>query len=156
MTIDRELLWLAYPEGFLPVRGVASIDGWLVRKGANERGGLEWCPPQSLGVEGRYEVVQDARERGDLLPAVDPRDRATWACCLADLAEGLDILGPPYRTSLLGLRWSRNEDGVWRLSDGADGAGGGCLFDGIGADIDDPALALVAARASLRSERRGA
>lgn len=104
MVKDQSLLRRAWPAGFLAVPGLATVGGWrcvsaatgailpahfarLYRdKGGLERGSL--FPARPMPVFSGADLLG-----GDLLPAVDPEDRASWAVLLADVAEagGLSV-----------------------------------------------------------------
>ncbi len=95
MSVDRELLWKAYPDGFLAARGVSTVGGYLIGR-CLESG--RWCVyGGDLGsgvnlLNPRYAL--DYRENkfaepGDLLPDLDPADDATWVCALRDLHRAL-------------------------------------------------------------------
>lgn len=110
MTVDRELLWRAYPDGFLAGDGVGTVGGWRCVEVAPF--GSVWSGRQVDGYryailggdvtkdpDGMYERRSDWRlgmdtfraaiDLGDLLPNVDPADTATWACVKQDLANAL-------------------------------------------------------------------
>ena len=176
MTVSRELLWMAYPEGFLPMRGVTSLARWTC-SGDNGDGtdlaglNIHWRhfglhstiqyrpwtkrPWEYLFNGGDAEgIVKD----GHLLPNLDPKDPATWACVKHDLA----VARYPAATSpyLVGWRQTRRRPakGVlyWTLSvywraGTNDGVVGEAHHFGV--DTDDPATALAMARAQLREQQ---
>ncbi len=116
MTVNPELLRRAWPDGYLAMRGVATIGNWSCvyvgesRDEKNEpmpgkrhaiwRYFTGWELACSLGEapDWRYRPsnldagVPAARvaEIDDLLPVVDPSETATWACLLRDLAEAVN------------------------------------------------------------------
>ena len=161
MSIDRELLWRAFPDGYLAMRGVATVGGWqcivAFRDGnPNSGSGIFYssaghfytmCWPEGVKDAMRVpEVLASAAlNRGDLLPNVDPADTATWACLLAELGRTaglqewrtLDFYrdGTKHRWMLWAFRPGSSETRAFR----------GPLFD-----TDDPALALVRALIHLR------
>jgi len=228
MSVDRELLWKAWPDGYLAARGVSTIGGWrclsvvlprdpaevakdledFVRGNAMEQdeSGFIWdsngyihspdafsedvAVPTSRWTDDVHactgsmqlshvvvsdpdhwvaldDLICEALDRGDLLPNVDPADRATWACLLEDLAEALgDRFERPVAANdaITAYVWKTNccdgrEDSIemlqWRLE--------AHTFQGLvwvfhfdyDIDTDDPAEALVRARIQVR-EGRGA
>lgn len=150
MTVDRDLLWKAYPDGYLAMRGVLTVGGWQL-----------WNPERGfwLQADGRTKSKLTAQYRkaladGDLLPNLDPSDTATWACALRDLAEAA---APNGVAAVCSITWLRRRRGwgplrTWRLViDGiaAKGAAPG-IYDFQLGSIDDPATALATARAQRR------
>lgn len=142
----RALLWKAYPAGFLDVRGVFTLGGFLCT-GINQR----WLYPDAGGApSGRkhdpsHAIFEQYRLHGDLLPLPDPNDPATWACLLVDLWEACPayVKGP----APTGHTWHRFGR-AWILSVVlCDGRSLGGSFN---IDTDDPAEALVRARIALR------
>jgi hypothetical protein len=109
-TVDPDLLWLAYPDGYLGMGGVRTIGGYICHgpwhKEGNEQTEIVFCKPDRgvCFVDGPDWTVEHTRALAemvgdgpdDLLPLVDPDDVATWACCLRDLAEAcFERKGPP-------------------------------------------------------------
>jgi hypothetical protein len=184
--IDRELLRKAYPNGFLAMRGVQTVCGWTcLFADTNPYGGDHVAVGfHHTGEECRLTCWPDGRvlpcsserhghplplsnlERrlceGDLLPDVDPEDVATWACCLADLAEALDLVNPslPKYDFVTGHAWRSN---AWEHDFHGDkfrwwidvhtsaGHAWSHRFDEL-ETTRDPALALVLARIQLREK----
>jgi len=177
----RELLWRAYPEGFLPMRGVLSVGGWTVVEPNEEEEPCFLAPWKdegpycemrewSLSTDVKWShLTHEVLPAGDLLPNVQPDDSATWACCLQDLAP---LVNMDKHTA---LSWAplRDEGGHigWQLVGWTDRA---CRWEcacfsyvsavrdedvifshvypyGTGS-LKDPAIALVTARAQLREE----
>ena len=158
--IDEELLWKAWPDGYLAMGGVRSVEGFVYM------GDGVWVETESMAngptatvlpYEDRFSPNVQAGERdtlacleaGYFLPNVDPEDIATWACLLADLAEAGGMTG----RERLNLMWRRQERPsyhpehervVWLLYSAY--RSGRAFF----IDTDDPALALVLARIDLR------
>jgi hypothetical protein len=158
---DRDLLRAAWPDGYLPMRGVRTVEGWTCVRGGD---GSLWLAPEEhearrLGPWPIYGFVGgkpchdlgDAHAAGDLLPAVDPADPATWACLLHDLA---DATWP--------TRNAKCRSDVW-LRQGTRGGWVVCaaflteemyvftLQEPVEIEpTDDPAFALVRIRACLR------
>jgi len=134
---DRELLWLAYPLGYLGYPGVLTLAGWRCVGAHPEEGttwlrplplpfvpgsGLSWPlavlvggPPHerraALRAGGDLETpVYAAADLGDLLPCVDRRDPCTWAAALHDLAVArLAVASPGERPFVPG----GTEDDWW-------------------------------------------
>jgi hypothetical protein len=114
---NLELLRQAYPDGYLAARGVLTLGRWQVMEvvrtdnvvsdvaffGPNgEDQGLAWPGP----------ALRAALEKGDLLPRLDPADRATWACALQDLdprAVALRRIPAPHGPAW--ELWTRHDDG---------------------------------------------
>ncbi len=165
--VKKELLWKAWPDGYLAVRGVGTIAGWqCVRTPAegvyaNTVDHTWWLAPVTFGtnrapfggdivVRSDRRVFGSVRQDGKLLPNVDPEDTATWACLLQELAEAAHVETGPYFGHH--LRWEREvtrgwpPQSWWSLT--CKFGGSGRQFDGI--DTDDPAEALVLARIQLR------
>ena len=155
MSIDRELLWKAWPDGYLAMRGVKTVGGWVCQQ----------TEPHLLftkdDMTGRYPqvdwaVIKQGRSYcslvetpfdQDLLPNIDTADAATWACLMQDVATALGL--PPG----LGYRWFGGPGTGWELQ----------VFTRhhvhrdekasfIDIHADDPALALVLARIQLREK----
>ena len=97
VSISPDLLWRAWPDGYLAVRGVQTVGDWhCVDVGAGGEGTSLWSrsTPDSGGLTelGLLEGMPDARvNAGLLLPCADPGDAATWACLLRDLAEAVNV-----------------------------------------------------------------
>ena len=109
MPIEKELLWEAWPEGYLAIQGVSTVGGWQYL--GESPGGQRWFrnkPGLHLlrahKENGEYpahwpggwfatdlRVPEKPHKSGDLLPNVDPTDVATWACLLQDLAEAAGL-----------------------------------------------------------------
>jgi len=172
------LLWAAYPDGVVEMDGIRSTGGLVCRESESRPGTFYWfgsllgfrtyaMRPEACGgwvrrgpygaslSHGAKLVPQSAhgrhfeklRRAGDLLPAVDPKRTATWACLKADLAIAL---GKPPTAE---LRWVRmvweTADPVWGLSiHNGNRKSSLTQFDGI--DTNDPAEALIRARAQLQ------
>lgn len=146
MKIDRELLWKAWPDGCLAMRGASTVGGWICMGEGNE--GLKWShsdprvradpPPQWA------RCFDGERTAGDLLPNVDPADTATWACLLQELVQAIGV-PPEDRTHAFGYQWSHDQGaGMWTLDCGWQS---GLSFE---LDTDDPSEALVRARIQVR------
>jgi len=171
MSIDRDLLWKAWPRGYIAILGAGTVGGWLCRwVGMNGRVShffiLETIEVDNDGYKhprfrevkvsprggkGPIEPVSGdvaAVKRGDLLPKVDPSDVATWACLLADFAAAVW----PGREALA-WTWQRwDSDGVWALCavrPKETDKGMTHVFD---IETDDAAEALVRARIQVREE----
>ncbi len=168
MTVSRELLWRAWPRGYLLRRGVFTVGGWtctyisdslsswtFARWGGQPGGTLHFDsditkrPYKSFGelpVSG-----QELHRGGAMLPDVDPADVATWESCKADLAQAM---GWP----LGALRWMPVSEVP--VSEVPTSEAGDCWyliadlrghrFDGL--NTLDPAEALVRARIQLREK----
>lgn len=171
--IDKELLWKAWPDGYLAMRGVSTVDGWLCSGEARW-----WHPDHSAEIvvdpmgltfvlnagDLDHAVCRKLHANGGLLPNVDPTDPATWACLLLDLARASNLLDAehfPGRGRVTGLMWEsldlhgepHKELSQWHLR--AEGYHG---FSRVNfhktRSIVDSALALVTARIYAR-ERLG-
>lgn len=166
----RALLWQAYPEGYLAKRGVRTVGGWWCQHeidggDADQGAGIFACTsgrftPARLWPDGVKDVVRlptgacaAALTSGDLLPLPDPADAATWACLLADFAAAEGTVGAIEGDPIVGHCWSKvfgHDDRGWRMAR--------VTRNGLAIQrgwwplkTDDPAEALVRARASLRS-----
>lgn len=123
-SIPLDLLWRAWPDGYLPMRGVTTVGGWICTDpGPCSPLGTslavhwdiearftrpDWAPmlyPADPGdVAGVRNLVCDdgehgrgmetERANGRLLPRVDPTDIATWACLVHDLGEAMNKRAP--------------------------------------------------------------
>lgn len=165
MTVSLELLWEAWPDGHLAMRGVSTVGSYVVRESQSMPGRFSWCrdgiyavrpeDPRHGGWTRRPDGTRvpssrraqrwvEARDRGDLLPNLDPEnDPATWACALRDLADAAGVEHGIYGTGFL---WSHNaEAGAWTLD--YNGESGVSFF----IDSDDPATALATALTRARS-----
>ena len=158
----RALLWRAYPEGYLAMRGVLTVGGWTyagetahpnphynstiwARPGRFAADGtlLDRCVPMSRSVPRQNMGPPcNVAAGGDFLPLPDPADHATWACLLADLAEASEACS----AGEMGLALVQDIAG-WDLRS----QWSKCLV-GWSIDTDDPAEALVLARARLHVE----
>lgn len=146
MTVNRELLWAAYPDGYLAMRGVDTVGGWQCVQD-NRVVPSRWVRAPGIAYHVQHESdpeVRCARDAGDLLPNLDPiGDPATWACALRDLAEAMWPGENHVNASL------RRYKGQWLF--GIVGTSRNVI---IRVDTDDPAEALALARASLYEERK--
>ena len=178
MQIDRDLLWKAYPDGYIAVLGLNTIGGFTcigeVCKGSGSGWHFIMNATNSCTMNGRCIVSSGdpRRVRGiagmiggsedDLLPNVDPSDTATWACLLDDMRRALGWLVA--EGEVCNLWWGQPPEGPpewtsvhprgWRLERYTDrarsSASQGFRFFDI--DTNDPALALVLARIQVREE----
>jgi hypothetical protein len=165
MSIDIDLLKKAWPDGYLAMRGVQTIGGWVCQQNSLHRAEadsmeLTETEPHLFftknDMTGRYPQVDWAIiEQGgsycslvrtpfeqDLLPNVDPSDAATWACILQDLASAIPV------TIENGAYWEHwPSDDLWVL-------GGPNDLRYAFTDIltEDPALAIVLARIQTREK----
>lgn len=87
MTVDRKLLWAAYPDGYLAMRGVSTVGGYLFEGTKLED--VTWYDERD---DDRNASLEAARAKGDLLPNLDPADTATWGCALHELFMGVEQL----------------------------------------------------------------
>lgn len=178
MTVDQESLWQAWPDGYLAMRGVSTVGGWLclegVRTGDEQQGEelVTFHSPDSQPIPhlvwkrggggagsiwGNTDSQFDAlRTTGHLLPNVDPAHVATWACLLADLAQALDwSLTPLVFHS--NWRWGSNHPGEailrkWTLEQHRVRVTDATAYKHFYLHADDPAEALVRARIQVRGE----
>ena len=169
MSIDPELLWRAFPDGYLAMRGVATVGGWqcivAFRDGnPNSGSGIFYssaghfytmCWPEGVKDAMRVpEVLASAAlNRGDLLPNVDPSDTATWACLLAELGRVAGL--QEWRTLDFYRDGTKHRWMLWAFRPGSSETRAGAaiaasVFRGPLFDTDDPALALVRALIHLR------
>lgn len=154
-AVPLELLWRAWPEGYVAKRGVMTrrdwqcvavepcIDGVMTSWAL---GGTQFPIPYYEHDPDLAEVdtlsraaAESTLRRGELLPNVDPKDTATWACLLADLAEAVERRSPARFAADRGLIFNASPEvtNEWRLI----GWGSECRWA-----VDpthDPALALV-------------
>ena len=117
----RTLLWAAYPAGFLEVRGVFTVGGWLYT-GVDQR----WLYPDAGGApSGRkhapsHAIFEQYRLHGDLLPLPDPNDPATWAALLNDVWAAVTQAQPKDKVAFAPhnlVWWSEPSEGgpEWHL-----------------------------------------
>ena len=153
MTVDRELLWNAYPDGYLAMKGVSTVEGYVVRESQSTPGAFFWCRDAifDLTPEHPRHAWVEARDWGDLLPDLDPEgDPATWACALRDLALAVN-----WTAEQPNLAWFLSPPtvhgaGIWTLHATPNISYGFGLID-IGCDRP---TALAMARAQLREEAK--
>ena len=148
MTVSRELLWAAYPDGYLAMRGVSTVGGWHCvgdqTHHCDSFGGMWWVKALAAGPGS----IDDAWRAGDLLPYLDPEnDPATWACAKLDLALEEDPW-PGFSLATASSHWYRLDSTAWRLEAYLGDKHVGRIYADI--DTDDPATALAMARAQLR------
>lgn len=116
--ISRELLWLAWPKGYVALRGVSTVGGWQTYrvwdKTSPEEINCGWMRPfgiLDLCECKRQGFITRALASGNLLPNVDPADTATWACLKKDLALAA---GAPDGATEIGWRWTNmGLEGAW-------------------------------------------
>lgn len=155
--IDRDLLWKAWPDGYLAMRGVQTVgdytylaDGVWVEIGSISNPTVAVVPFEwrcSETIQAGEEDTQALLERGDFLPNVDPTDAATWGCLLYDLGAALyqgNGVDPDIAPG--GLLWRPHRGDRWILEDIEGDIG----HMNVGQETDDPGLALVLARIQLR------
>lgn len=168
--VGKELLWRAWPDGYLAQRGVQTVGGLTCVDILSPVEGLAF-----LCQAGTFTILDDSAhtkrvlQAGELLPLVDVSDVATWACLLADLAKATQV-----RWHDGDIRWLRIGVKTWFLdvpprdhrkplnslaaaTARDDHATTAALMEDRGTylyefhiDTDDPALALVKARIQLR------
>lgn len=166
MTIDRELLWKAWPRGFVPMKGISTIGGFICTD-VDADGFSSWVSTlDHTGVGWRADAnLQEWSLRQDdgtyvpdwrFLPVVDPMETSTWACLLHELAAAR-CEDPP------DLPVIRKDGDSWFLFFIVEAYGGGQEADAVwletsenkgDAATQDPALALVQARTELRRKNR--
>ena len=182
MSIDRELLWKAWPDGYLAMRGVKTVGGyqciginderslWMLATSVDfplaYRGNLhpmDWLvsggPPYEQDPEWReqMETLRVHAEDGALLPNVDPSDHATWACVLHDLSKAASGLSMDSGVQAI---WEQrtwpHAGSCWSLTWQTHSGFQGCTKFRFPDKVDDPALALVLARISFREKSHAA
>lgn len=102
VTIERELLWKAWPDGYLAMRGVKTVGGWQCIDGPPGPESLRFHNGRGVELDDRLRMgcrgilippltnyAHHICDEGGLLPDVDPSDAATWACVLLDLANAI-------------------------------------------------------------------
>jgi len=154
--VEKDLLRRAWPDGFLPMRGVGTLGGWIFSSyccifseyGFHQR---QISPRTSVVVHApgaNNHIVQEWIDEGDLLPVVDPvADPATWACLLHDLALAIfKVSGVKPDLAPGGLLWRPHRGDRWILEE-PNGTVGHVM---IGERTEDPARALVLARIQLQ------
>lgn len=122
----RKLLWSAYPDGYVAMRGVYTLGNWQCEymddpepDGTRTSGWLR--PPSGIPLPddgsgeppleelGILDGLPDVRvDAGELLPWPDPGDVASWVCLLAEFQQALPI-GPPDR-EITGYVWKQEWD----------------------------------------------
>lgn len=124
--MNTDLLWKAYPDGYLAIRGVSTVRKWTCL-GSSPVAAIEFVSDRRedgtdqgpvhkfIGFDEAGQPLGDStaaaeelHRRGVFLPNVDPTDAATWACLLKDLAEAAEI------TERTNLTW-RRFGGKWVL-----------------------------------------
>ena len=148
MSIDKELLWKAWPLGYVPMRGVQTISGWTCYR-VGEDGTAFWAHPRLP-----EERITHGEKRYDLLPDVDPKDPAAWACLLADFARiaGLEEASTWHwgYEEWVDIHTKEIDEKGWHLhSMPWASSSSGARFD---LDTQDPAEALVQALIMLQEK----
>lgn len=148
-----DLLWRAFPEGFLAMRGVSTLGGAVCA-----RDGLpttfffpQGCREYQIEEFGHCIVhpepnnawVKGVLASGYLLPWVSPEDPATWACLLRHLLRRAPRASSCPSEPGVGISWQRCEwfgrpQGKWYLQVGKWES-----YFAIPPNTHDPALALV-------------
>lgn len=160
----------AHPDGHLAARGVHTVGGYVCVD-VESCGDAHFLHPEGgpTLVMGRGRRSICARfNRGNrltdgpdaLLPMPDPADAATWACLLADLADALGVPNRPDEPNV-GYLWHRLSDEErldgeppgWLLY--VQSSGGWTDRRVHDVDVEDPAHALVIARARARRDTAG-
>jgi len=157
----RELLWRAYPDGYIAMRGVHTVGGWtcIARPARLDVAVFRQLnDPMEVWVGADPDSASMSLVRsGDLLPLPDPGDPATWACMQANLAEAVNRRLELTRnknarfTSKFcpqrGLLFTPTATGYWTLSDGALLYQWQCVTEGEGfprlSEYPDEALVYV-------------
>lgn len=165
----RALLRAAYPDGYLAMRGVLTVGGWEYGLGGFKPSQQGPVPTRcDVGAQGlqlhnvRAPAFRHIVDGGDLLPNPDPTDHATWACLLHDFAAAAG--GVLSYSTQIGLLWYSlpTEGGtVWALAtieyDGPEPTHQVIDYYGpflTATGTNDPAEALVRARASLNGDKK--
>lgn len=173
MTVDLDLLRKAYPDGYLAMRGVSTVGGYIYTGSSWHRpGGFEPVPVDSPRF-GCYDngplrktcSCWDCRQRfsdtdpeieraivlGRMLPNLDPTgDPATWECAKRDLATiptPGSVSPPPYALDVsAGLLWCScgERHDCWQLIGRYNKR---ISYHGLG--TEGPVTALLLARARL-------
>ena len=154
----KALLWAAWPAGYLARRGVLTLGGFTCLFTHDpvypDRGG-GWLSETGPCWTWLTDLPAEVLRRGALLPRPDTDDAATKACLLRDLWEaagkpasgGEPAFGLTLERSTRYAACARDKFTVWRLCNARP------LWEAR-IDTDDPAVALVRARALLRDEKR--
>jgi len=169
--IPLDLLWRAWPDGYLPMRGVSTVGGWVCMgaKPAHalatfrtRNGPLEVLAPSTrTALSGDTDSVSLGIIRaGALLPLVDPADIATWACLVHDLGVAMNKMLPAAPGPAPTLPWGsfafdRSEPGFCMIYDSAHNPRRQIrwmltIFDNADALLHDLPLALVYSRIACR------
>lgn len=162
-TVNRNLLWQAFPDGYLAMRGVTTVGGWTCWRTAEHDGktvvatfirnkvfGEVNCFGGFVTWNNKPADLPDTPvSSGDLLPNVDPADTATWACLLAELGRVAGL--QEWRTLDFYRDGTKHRWMLWAFRPGSSETR---AFVGLLFDTDDPALALV--RALIQSRGEGA
>lgn len=149
----KALLRQAYPDGWLPVRGVFTLGNYLCLEPPDEQGGPLFF---SLGTRmGEIEVVEELHlTETRFLPMPNLSDGATWVALLSDLAAALYIPNRPDEPNS-GYCWQQvgdlleGEPPCWRLTVASTFGWTNRQLYGI--PTGDSAEALIRARARMRS-----
>lgn len=157
----RALLWAAYPEGYVALRGVLTVGGWQcvdvdTPSDGDRTSGWRRIQPDAEGLMdlGLLEGLPDARvNAGECLPLPCLEDTATWVCLLREFAEAHQGQMARRAQGSCGFSWVQEWDQndrapYWILR----------VYSRLLAwhsppyaiDCEDPAEALVRARAALR------
>lgn len=175
-TEGRALLWQAYPNGYLAMRGVLTVGGFSVdgvedygrmrvrfTQGNNGGISLDRNRGDFFDNTGKFTNAGawSCFQNGDLLPLPNSDDPATWYCLLSDLAHAPGGQGPvPTDRGPCSFLWYLDVGGQWILRATAMTRETGRLpftrdrvfniMDATGQALRDPVEALVRARIQLR------
>ena len=141
----RALLRRAWPEGYLAMRGVLTVDNCVCVE-ASAGHVTFWA-----GMDTEYSYPDGPAKLlacGSFLPNPDPFVHATWACLKADLARAV---GWTDATELIWCQMMLMDDSVqWCLSKKEDNRKSVLVHFDI--RTNDPAEALVRARIQVREQ----
>lgn len=127
--VETDLLWKAFPRGYLLAEGGRTVGGWMCE--AIHYGRIDWRRPERPGCQaGQFQMPIDGQgyatirmddrrphpaHTGQLLPYVSPEDPLTWAALLRELARRVRTVGQEIPDNLVWCPLEHAKGQMWWL-----------------------------------------